>query len=232
MSVELRHGNVHKSLTGTRRLLRGSPVAVGACELVSINGEVRELARERGYSPFYGGQGHHDSRWGDTGVLLRETNTTFHGNMGLLLSEAVEPEKVAGLPRFSSTVLFDSEEGLLALTELHLHWIGPANENADTARVQQTHRGMVKLRRLLTAIEAMGYANVVLGDLNIPKEAASPGWLTPWEVFEQLGYQDLSRWHLDGGGISFALRVEEVETISKEELDSDHPGISVRVSRR
>lgn len=225
---QIAHANIHRSVAGARRLLKDRPLAAGVCEAVSIE---REIGQLEGYDPFFGGRGHSDPRWGDTAVLRREKGTRHLGSLGLLISEAVEPEKVAGLPRFISTALFDSEAlGRVALTEIHNHWIGPANENAEIARVAEAHEGAIACRRIWGALEGMGFANVIVGDINIRAGAASPEWTTTWEVFTQLGFYQVKR-GLDGAGISPRLHLLDVEDIPQEELHSDHDGFLLTLER-
>jgi hypothetical protein len=229
VSERIAHGNVQKSLLGAQRVIKGRPLAAGMCETVSLSGA---LAAVRGYDSFHGGKGHTDRRWEDTAVLRRKRGTTHLGVLGYRTARPAEPEMVAGLPRFASCALFSSEGlGRVALTELHNHYAGKAASNPDAKRIQETDQGNRELRRIWRLLEDLGFANVVVGDLNVPAGAETPGWLSTWEVFESLGWEVVQR-HIDGAGISRQLELDDVEDIPKAELHSKHNGFVLTLSRK
>jgi hypothetical protein len=220
------HVNSDGNMTGIRRLAnhKANPVGIGSCEMSRV-GTSRLDAALDGYVPFFGGQGHPSPRARDTVVYRRDGGTTHLGTMGLRTSRTSTPEKVAGLPRFVSGTLFRSHEldMQIAFWELHNHWAGPAADDPQADRIEATDEGMWDFRTLLRAMEQIGFANVVVGDINVPHNTPTPGWLSPWEVFEDLKMSTFAQ-HIDGAGVSPRLRIEDKKTFTREEMDSDHPG--------
>lgn len=224
MTETIRFGNVHSRADGIDLLVKGKPLAAGASE-AQLPAYVKRVP---GYRSFFGGEGHPSDRWADTVVMRRQRGTVHHGCQGLLLSRAVEPERVSGLPRFASAALFGCSLGPLAVVSLHLHWIGPAADNPEEPRVEETDEGMHKLIAYLRFLGNVGYQVVVGGDLNVPEEERTPGWMDPWEAFDMLGYKTVDRWRLDGAALSPGLRLASATTLQGLH---DHPGIELEVGR-
>jgi hypothetical protein len=221
------HVNVHSSRESVTRLIRevpARPAAVGVCEANGLEG-----TRWPGFdAPFVGGLEHTSPRSGDTMVLRRTRGVEHLGVDSLLLSPASEPDKVAGLPRFSSTIKIHCALGRITFTEIHNHWAGPAADDADADRIAKTHTGMVNLGLSLDLWEMQGFTNIVVGDFNVPRSARTRGWLDPWEMLSRRGMEIHDR-HLDGVAVGEGLKVERLRWIPAEELDTDHPGVIFQV---
>lgn len=239
-SARVGHVNTDGNMRGLRLLANRDRnlMAFGGCEMDRVMDDFPK-GGIRGFEHFFGGEGNPDRRALDTAVFRRRSTTVHRGWMGALLSEESTPEKVAGLPRFISGSLFFSEELEMdiAFWELHNHWIGPAHDNPDADRVRETDQGMHRLHRLLAGVEGMGYANIVVGDFNVPPNVSTPGWFSPWEVMQRLDYRlvpgrrkNAKGLRIDGAGVSKRLRIPEVEVLSKEEVRSDHPGFIMEVT--
>lgn len=233
------HANIDGNLRGARVLAsrRRGLMAFGTSEMTRAMNDYDGIA---GFEASFGGEGHPDRRALDTAVFRRKATTVHHGVMGMLTSEKSTPRKVAGLPRFVTGQLFFSGEleMNIGFWELHNHYIGKAHDQPGTDRVQKTDEGMRDLLVLLRAIEKIGYANIVVGDFNVPRNVSTPGWLSPWEMLARLDYQIVpGRAHpakdlrIDGAGVSKRLAIEDVDVLSKSLLGSDHPGFVLTVAR-
>jgi hypothetical protein len=218
------HANIQSRLRGLRVLAQYGAVGFGTCETNGL-----EDAAVEGYTPFFGGKGHPDRRAGDT-CVWRRNDRTHLGVMGMRIAKPSSPDRIAGLPRFASCQMFASGGlGKIALWELHPHYIGEAASDPTVDRVAKVAAGMDDLVLMLPALEMMGYANIVVGDFNVPRQADTAGWTDPWDVLERLG-MSLHEDNIDGAGVSPRLQIVATQTIPAVDLRSDHNGFVLELA--
>jgi hypothetical protein len=220
------YANVQSKARGAKHM-----AAQGFDGLVTVETNGLEDLQLEGYTPFYGGRGHPDRRSHDTCVWRRNDHVQI-GVLGYRVARPSEPERIAGLPRFASCqILGGTGLGLpVALWGLHLHYIGKAYDEPATDRVAKTSEGMDNFLILLDAFESMGIANVVLGDMNVPRTRSTEGWQSPWDVFDALNFTVFD-YGIDGGGISPKLRLVTWDKIPMARFRTAHDGAAVEVAK-
>lgn len=228
-TVKFGHANVKSNWRGIKTMSNQDCLAFGTSETNRLKSRVATLGS---YESFFGGLDHPNRRRDDTAVF-RQKRLIHTGAMGLLIAEPSSPAKMAGMPRFASMMSFQVPGiGIMALWEIHLHWIGPAVNDPDVDRVHKTSEGMDRLFHLLKGSEAAGIKNMVVGDFNTRQEADTPGWDDAWDILQALKFKTLAH-GIDGVGISPKLEyVGGLDIITKKQLGSDHDGFTYRVRSR
>lgn len=216
--LRVAHGNVHNKLGPARILTRAACDSIGYNEAWRLIPELRLL---NGYT-LLEAEGVPDPRSAETPILLRRRRRRL-GHLTMKLADASTPERVAP-ERWINVALYQHPVGPVAHVNLHLHWIGPAHDRPGVARVEKTDEAGDRLLRLLRYLDWEGFARVVTGDVNIRRQAETPGWRSAWEVFEQaqlrarrVGPLDAIAWDPE------RLDLRQLDVIPADETATNHP---------
>lgn len=227
--VRIGAGNVKQNIGAVRLLVRRD------CDSIGLNEAWRLVNGRRLTFPGYRelSAGHPpDPRSLETPMLVARGRRDL-GELGFQLQRESTPERVAP-ERWARVALYGHPQAAvagargIAHVNVHLHWIGPAADRQDPTtvdRVRAYSEGAHRLRRLLRYLQVEGWARVLTGDVNVPEDKRSPGWLTAWEAAESQGLTMRPIGHLDALGFDpELLDLQKLDVIPRERFGSDHPG--------
>ena len=221
------HANAHNNPTAARVLRSHGCDSIGLNEADRL---VDRLVNARRYRTLRVEHAR-DRRAAETPIQVRRTLEHL-GSLQLLISEASAPRRVAPDRWLTAAMYEHPDVGPVAHVNVHMHYVGRANDNPRTHRIREYDDGADALLDVCGLLGAQGFATVVTGDVNIPRGTSSPGWETAWETFVAAGFAARQVGRLDAVAWDpRRLELVDLEVLSAQEIDSDHPGAVAKFAR-
>ncbi len=224
--IRIGAGNVKQQRGPVRQLTRK------ACDSIGLNEAWRLAAGGQLAFPSYRTltAGEPADRRAEGTPMLVSRDRRDLGELAFQIADPSRPDRIAP-ERWARVALYGhpeaTEAGLrgVAHVNIHLHYIGLAYDKPDNHRVEQYDESARRLRRLLHYLKGEGFGRVLTGDVNIPEDRPSPGWLTAWEAGTQAGLTMKPVGNLDAFGYDAdRFELHQLHVIPRERFGSDHPG--------
>lgn len=218
--IRIGHLNIHNEKEAL-------DVALGwGCDSLGLNEANRlrrRIQRNKDYNSFHSPYPKDKRRGSSASPILVRKDIFWSGALGLLLSDASEPERFAP-DRFVTGAFYRKDGVDIAHFNFHNHALTD-NRTSDVDRVKQAAQGVRGLHNILRMAKALKFQRVLTGDLNTHDDAGSPGWKDIGEVLAKEGMfwrnvsVDWMAWDPE------VLGLDRFRTISRRKSESDHRGL-------
>lgn len=213
------HANIHNSLLGARYATHRN---LDQFALNEANKRIRLLNRADGYRCSYNRAASDQVRGAKATPILTKNKYPSLATLQVQGSEQVEPEKFAP-QRWINCEAIQHPLGRIARINIHPN-ATVMNRRPGAPIVEEYNEFMVSLTHLLTFLHDERFRIVLSGDLNFRRGARSAGYLDPYEVFTKFPLTSKA-FGIDAMVWSRNLKPVRIDRISRETIDSDHPGI-------